>query len=416
MERRIAMETREIIQTVIDYLDDNLNAEFTVDDLCDLAGYSYVHLCRLFNLHIGMSPKEYITRRKLLFSVYEMSSGASKIDVAMNYGFNTYSGFYKAFKREFCCSPSEFIKSYIGSKPHKMNILQEEHIMISKTRIKKLLTNWDLQDREVTNIINENTGRQNKNAFYIGNDYVIKYSANLASIKKTIMFADVVKLKNGDNYLQSGDLYFIITKRLKGNQLKCEDVFENPSIAYTIGVNIAKLHNKLKTFDNADFQQVNIYNDCVENIDKVQSLNQEFVEHYKNTFGKIINRLPTQVIHRDINPSNMIFNNGVFKGFIDFDLTEVNVRIFDICYCATSILSECFNNPAINKRKWLEILDNLVTGYDSINKLTNYEKQAVPYVIFSIQMICISYFSKYDKFTDLTDINIQMLKWLTENL
>ncbi len=416
MERRIAMETREIIQTVIDYLDDNLNAEFTVDDLCDLAGYSYVHLCRLFNLHIGMSPKEYITRRKLLFAVYEMSSGASKIDVAMNYGFNTYSGFYKAFKREFCCSPSEFIKSYIGSKPHKINILQEEHIMISKTRIKKLLTNWDLQDREVTNIINENTGRQNKNAFYIGNDYVIKYSANLASIKKTIMFADVVNLKNGDNYLQSGDLYFIITKRLKGNQLKCEDVFENPSIAYTIGVNIAKLHNKLKTFDNADFQQVNIYNDCVENIDKVQSLNQEFVEHYKNTFGKIINRLPTQVIHRDINPSNMIFNNGVFKGFIDFDLTEVNVRIFDICYCATSILSECFNNPAINKSKWLEILDNLVTGYDSINKLTNYEKQAVPYVIFSIQMICISYFSKYDKFTDLTDINIQMLKWLTENL
>lgn len=410
------METREIIQTVIDYLDDNLNAEFTVDDLCDLAGYSYVHLCRLFNLHIGMSPKEYITRRKLLFAVYEMSSGASKIDVAMNYGFNTYSGFYKAFKREFCCSPSEFIKSYIGSKPHKINILQEEHIMISKTRIKKLLTNWDLQDREVTNIINENTGRQNKNAFYIGNDYVIKYSANLASIKKTIMFADVVNLKNGDNYLQSGDLYFIITKRLKGNQLKCEDVFENPSIAYTIGVNIAKLHNKLKTFDNADFQQVNIYNDCVENIDKVQSLNQEFVEHYKNTFGKIINRLPTQVIHRDINPSNMIFNNGVFKGFIDFDLTEVNVRIFDICYCATSILSECFNNPAINKSKWLEILDNLVTGYDSINKLTNYEKQAVPYVIFSIQMICISYFSKYDKFTDLTDINIQMLKWLTENL
>lgn len=189
------METREIIQTVIDYIDDNLNAEFTVDDLCDLAGYSYVHLYRLFSLYVGMSPKEYITRRKLLFAVYEMSSGVSKIDIAMHYGFNTYAGFYKAFKREFCCSPSEFIKSYIGSKPYKMNILQEEHIMISKTRIKKLLSNWDLQDREVTNIINENTGRQNRNTFYIGNDYVIKYSANLATIKKVILFADIVKLK-----------------------------------------------------------------------------------------------------------------------------------------------------------------------------------------------------------------------------
>lgn len=410
------MDTREIIQSVIDYIDDNLDAEFTVDDLCNLAGYSYVHLCRLFNLHIGLSPKEYITRRKSLFAVYEMRNGISKIDIAMNYGFNTYAGFYKAFKREFCCSPSEFIKSYIGNKPYKINILQEENIMVSKTRIKKLLSNWDLQDNEVTNIINENTGKQNENAFYIGNDYVIKYSANLASIKKTTIFADTVKLKNGDDYLQSADLYFIVVNRIKGKQLKCEDVFTDTSIAYTIGVNIAQLHNKLIEFDNADFKQVNIYNNCVESIDKIQNLTQEFIDDYKNTFGKIINQLPTQLIHRDINPSNMIFDNGEFKGFIDFDLTEVNVRIFDICYCATAILSECFSKPNVDINKWLEILENLVAGYDSINKLSDSEKQAIPYVIYSIQIICISYFSQYDKYIDLTDINTKMLKWLLENL
>lgn len=410
------MDTREIIQSVIDYVDDNITAEFTVDDLCNLAGYSYVHLCRLFNLHIGLSPNEYITRRKLLFAVYEMGGGASKIDIAMNYGFNTYAGFYKAFKREFCCSPSEFIKSYIGSKPYKINILQEEHIMVSKTRIIKLLYNWDLQDNEVTNIINENTGKQNENAFYIGNDYVIKNSANLASIKKTIIFADTVKLKNGDDYLQSGDLYFVIINRIKGEQLKCEDIFADTGIAYTIGINVAKLHNKLKAFDNTDFKQVNIFNDCVESIDKIQNLTQEFKENYKSTFGKIINQLPTQLIHRDINPSNMIFDNGEFKGFIDFDLTEVNVRIFDICYCATAILSECFSKPNVDINKWLEILDNLVAGYDSINKLSDSEKQAIPYVIYSIQIICISYFSKYDKYVDLTDINTKMLKWLIKNL
>lgn len=410
------MDTREIIQSVIDYIDDNLDAEFTVDDLCNLAGYSYVHLCRLFNLHIGLSPKEYITRRKSLFAVYEMRNGISKIDIAMNYGFNTYAGFYKAFKREFCCSPSEFIKSYIGNKPYKINILQEENIMVSKTRIKKLLSNWDLQDNEVTNIINENTGKQNENAFYIGNDYVIKYSANLASIKKTTIFADTVKLKNGDDYLQSADLYFIVVNRIKGKQLKCEDVFTDTSIAYTIGVNIAQLHNKLIEFDNADFKQVNIYNNCVESIDKIQNLTQEFIDDYKNTFGKIINQLPTQLIHRDINPSNMIFDNGEFKGFIDFDLTEVNVRIFDICYCATAILSECFSKPNVDINKWLEILENLVAGYDSINKLSDSEKQALPYVIYSIQIIGISYFSQYDKHADLTDINTKMLKWLIKNL
>ena len=97
---------------------------------------------------------------------------------------------------------------------------------------------------------------------------MIKYSANLASIKKTIIFADTVKLKNGDDYLQSGDLYFVIINRIKGEQLKCEDIFADTGIAYTIGISIAKLHNKLKAFVNADFKQVNIYNDCVESIDK----------------------------------------------------------------------------------------------------------------------------------------------------
>lgn len=410
------MDTREIIQTAIDYIDDNINAEFSIDDLCKLVGYSYVHLCRLFNLYIGMSPKEYITRRKLLFAVYEMSSCALKIDIAVNYGFNTYASFYKAFKREFCCSPSKFIKSYTGSKPYKINILQEEHIMVSKTRIKKLLSLWDLQDSEVTNIINENTGRQNENAFYIGNNYVIKYSANLASIKKAILFADTVKLKNGDDYLQSGDLYFIIINRIKGKQLKCEDVFSDIGIAYTIGVNIAKLHNKLRAFDDTDFRQINIYNDCISSMHKIQNLTQEFIEDYKNTFGRIINQLPAQLIHRDINPSNMIFDGDEFKGFIDFDLTEINIRIFDICYCATAILSECFLNPNIDKSKWIEILDNLTAGYDSINKLSDSEKQAIPYVIYSIQIICISYFNQYDKYSDLTEINTGMLKWLIENL
>lgn len=413
------MDTREMIQSLIDYIDDNIDAEFKIEDLCNIIGYSYVHLCRLFSLNVGMSPKEYITRRKLLFAVYKMSSGISKVEVALNYGFNSYSGFYKAFKREFDCSPSDFIRSYIGSKPNKINILQEEHIMVSKTRIRKILPFWDLQDNDVTNIINENTGMQNENAFYIGNEYVIKYSSNLASIQKTIKFADIVKLKNGDSYLQNGDLYFIITNRIKGKQLNCTEIFADTKIAYSIGVNIAKLHNKLKEFDNTDFKQVNIYNDCIANINEISALtnlSQEFILDYKTTFGKTIKQLPTQPIHRDVNPSNILFDNGEFKGFIDFDLSEVNIRIFDLCYCATAILSECFSNKNINKNKWFEILNNLVEGYNFINKISDLERQAIPYVIFSIQIICISFFCKYDKYDDLTRTNIEMLKWLTRNL
>lgn len=84
-----------------------------------------------------------------MFAVYEMNGKISKTDIAFEFGFDTYAGFYKAFKREFGCSPSKFAKSYVGNKPYKINILQEEHIMVSKTKIQKILPNWDLQNSVV---------------------------------------------------------------------------------------------------------------------------------------------------------------------------------------------------------------------------------------------------------------------------
>lgn len=420
------MDNRRIIQNALDYIEDNLKAEINTAELCDMAGYSYVHFCRLFSHYVGLSPIEYITRRRLIHAVYDMSKGATKVDNALSYSFETYAGFYKAFKREFNCSPSEFIQSYKGEKPYRINILQEEQIMISKNKIQKLLSHWNLQDENVSNIYNKNTGRQSENAYYISKEYVIKFSANYGSIKNSIYIAnslaesdlpvaEIIKTIEGSDYLQNGELYFVVTKRIKGSQLKCEDIFKNTDIAYLIGKNIAKLHHALKAFDESNYRKADILEDVKSALPKVQNLvnlNDDFLKKFCIVYDK----LPVQIIHRDINPSNMIFDEGEFKGFIDFDLTEVNIRIFDICYCATAILSECFNNSNIDKNKWLEIFDNLVKGYESITPLSEYEKQALPYVIYSIQIICIAYFSQFDKFDNLTKINIDMLKWIINEL
>lgn len=355
------MDNRKTIQSILDYIEDNLKAEINTAELCDMAGYSYVHFCRLFSFYVGLSLGEYITRRRMIHTVYDMSRGTTKVDIALSYGFETYAGFYKAFKREFNCSPSEFIQSYKGEKPYRINILQEEHIMISKNRIQKLLSHWNLQNKSVANIYNENTGRQSENAHYVGNDYVIKFSANYGSIKNSISIAynlsesglpvaEIIKTVEGSDYLQNGELYFVVTKRIKGSRLKCEDIFKNTDISYQIGSNIVKLHNSLKTFDESNYKQADILSDIKSALLKVQNLvnlNDDFLKKFSIVYDK----LPVQIIHRDINPSNMIFDEGEFKGFIDFDLTEVNIRIFDICYCATAILSECFNNADIDKSK-----------------------------------------------------------------
>lgn len=65
--------------------------------------------------------------------------------------------------------------------------------------------------------------------------------------------------------------------------------------------------------------------------------------------------MPHNIIHRDANPSNILFSNGEVSGFIDFEISEKNIRLFDPCYCATGILSEAEGVEG-NFEKWPELL------------------------------------------------------------
>jgi hypothetical protein len=73
-------------------------------------------------------------------------------------------------------------------------------------------------------------------------------------------------------------------------------------------------------------------------------------------------------------------------------------------------LSESFAEDDYDKlQKWLIIFKNIIIGYDNVCKLSDKEKQAIPYVLYSIQMICVAYFSSMDKYEDLSKVNQKCL-------
>jgi len=118
------MDNRKTIQTALDYIEENLKAEISVSDLSDMTGYSLYHFYRLFQSAVGMPVMQYILRRKLLNAIYDISSGLSKTEAALLYGFETYAGFYKAFKREIGYTPSDFLKRFKVKKPYKLIFLR----------------------------------------------------------------------------------------------------------------------------------------------------------------------------------------------------------------------------------------------------------------------------------------------------
>lgn len=102
------MEVLQAINNAIDYMEENLLEEINYNDVAKVACYSSYNFHRMFTFICGISPSEYVRRRRLTLAAFEFSVNKQKvIDVAMKYGYDSPVSFSKAFKALHGVSPSE---------------------------------------------------------------------------------------------------------------------------------------------------------------------------------------------------------------------------------------------------------------------------------------------------------------------
>lgn len=63
------------------------------------------------------------------------------MDVSLHYGFSTYAGFYKAFIKEYGCSPKKYLEIY-KNEIVQTNYLEVKMIHLNKCELKEILKNW----------------------------------------------------------------------------------------------------------------------------------------------------------------------------------------------------------------------------------------------------------------------------------
>jgi AraC family transcriptional regulator len=114
----------DILQEMLRYIDGNIKEELSVEKLAARAGFSPYHFCRVFQWGVGYSIMEYVRNRRLVFAASELNSGRRIIDIAIDYGFETHSGFSKAFRRYFGSSP-EVYRAHASFDVPKLPILKK---------------------------------------------------------------------------------------------------------------------------------------------------------------------------------------------------------------------------------------------------------------------------------------------------
>jgi len=115
----------ESLQKAIQYIEEHLLENVTIEQISAQAHISPFHFQRTFTLLTDVTVFEYIRRRRLTLAAHELLQSDHRIiDLAHKYGYDTPESFSKAFRRQHGIAPSEARKSSTSVKSYNRLVIQ----------------------------------------------------------------------------------------------------------------------------------------------------------------------------------------------------------------------------------------------------------------------------------------------------
>ena len=97
------------IETVIEFIESNLDGKLELDAVAAAVHYSKYHLHRMFTETVGMTIHDYVSRRQLTEAAKRLVfSRKPIIDIALIGGFESQQAFTSAFKAMYKMPPAEY--------------------------------------------------------------------------------------------------------------------------------------------------------------------------------------------------------------------------------------------------------------------------------------------------------------------
>ena len=254
-----------------------------------------------------------------------------------------------------------------------------------------------------------------KSAWDVGGSYILKRGGDLAVLEKSVRLSELLATSGvpvpeyAGKPVQSEGAYFVLMKKITGSHI---DPYKGKPYkkGMTLGRLVAELHAALREIPE-DF--------ACPDADYMLQLDEYIVPEihvpkrvlgYARAFGPLYEKLPRQLIHRDVHTGNMLFEDGVFTGWLDFDNAERNARLHDLCYLGATMLVGNYRSRR-RLRVWQENFRGVLRGYSKISPLTEEEREAVPYMFVHIELLFAAFFSKGGQ-GKISKKCLHMAKWL----
>ena len=265
--------------------------------------------------------------------------------------------------------------------------------------IGKVLEVWGLQDCKTEQIYDT--------AWQVGEEYVLKVYQDRKMLERNLKMLEilnetgipvgkVISDKSGKQYVSDGSHFYFLSEKLSGSNIL--QIGADTELAETMGSVIADLHiafqkceSEGEFWNNSLLEEMNgwireQFEECA-----WKYISQEEFQKIVLELDTLYGELPVQLIHRDVHFGNFLFDEGKFSGYLDFDLSQRNIRIFDLCYFLLGLLSE-EEKLELTEEQWFDFVSKVFKGYERKLPLSDAEKQAVPCVMECIELLFTAYF------------------------
>lgn len=100
----------ENVNAIIQYINENLSNDLSLDFLANKFHSSKYHLLREFKKNVGYTIHNYIQKKRLLLAKTLLKGNTPVTDVYLRCGFGDYSNFIRTFKAAYGVSPKKYSK------------------------------------------------------------------------------------------------------------------------------------------------------------------------------------------------------------------------------------------------------------------------------------------------------------------
>lgn len=98
---------------VKEYIENNVQLQFTLNELAEMASLSKYHFCRIFNETINETPIGYVNKCKINYAKRLLiETDKSVKEIMLDSGFENESYFFRLFKKYTGISPSDYSKKH----------------------------------------------------------------------------------------------------------------------------------------------------------------------------------------------------------------------------------------------------------------------------------------------------------------